>query len=557
MTRQARTQFKGYAQGRLWSVPRIGLDLVFWAAAVAASLRVDAWWGTALAIAFIGAVPMHDLLVHGHEGTHRHLARNRMVNELFTWLVHALVGLSGTAYRAFHLAHHRHAQTARDPELQLLDRIAKGAPGWAYLAIPAVAHVAVNAYPTRQKASWRVQARVGRDLLGAMLLHAALAGLLGAPRYAAYVLAPIFTGLAAVVVLRSLCEHHGTPEGDAWTNTRTMSTGRLLEWIWSNTSYHLEHHLCPHVPFHRLPAVRNTLAREMQAHGSTIDQGFWRVAFALLRHPQHRAIGAAFQPAQPPLVDRRSLAFAMKVRWFSDLLASPAARRHLWQLYYAGEAYEELHPDAVFTSRLEPRLGRLLTRQLADETRHATVFRALLAEEGQVPAALPPTEDVGFFLLTHVLPELRAELGRSEPFPARLTQRYMAFLHALELRSMGDLEALRTAAERRGETALAHRLEDILRDEHFHARYTHRAVHELAAAGDPRAVLREVCRAERRSYREVLVAILQRFEALGARPRDRAGAWRWRAMKALARLGLAVPRLPHFDRFPAGSGGVR
>jgi hypothetical protein len=70
-------------------------------------------------------------------------------------------------------------------------------------------------------------------------------------------------------------------------------------------------------------------------------------------------------------------------------------------------------------------------------------------------------------------------------------------------------------------------------------------------------VLREVCRAERRSYRDVLVAILERFEALGARPRGRAGAWRWRAMKVLARLGLAVPRLPRFDRFPAGSGGVR
>jgi fatty acid desaturase len=554
MTRAQAVRIQGLAAGRLFSVPRIAADLALWGLLVVWAETVGQPWAVALAAVAIGAVPLHDLLVHGHEGTHRHLARTRWLNELFHWFDHALVGISGTAYRAFHLAHHRWAQTARDPEYQLLDRVARGAPGWSYLAIPAVAHVLVNSYPLRAGFGPRVIARVGRDLAGVALLHAVLAAGLGGRRYLAFVIAPIFTGLAAAVVLRSVCEHHGATSGDRWTDTRTMNAGRVLDLLWSNTSYHLEHHLFPQMPFHRLPRVRAELVGELQARGSAIDEGFWGTARRLLRHPLHFSASRPFVPVPPrsrAFVETRSLAFRLKVRWFLDLLAHPEARRHLWSLYYAGEAYIELHPDGVFVDRLEPDLARLLRRHLDDETRHATVFRRLLADEGAAPAALPPQEDVGFYLLRTVVPEIGPELGGSRAFSPELTQRYMAFLHVLELRSLGDLHALIAACRERGEGALAGRFEAIARDERFHASYTHRAVFDLA--GNRRqalGVLDAVRRAERRHYRTVLLAILRRFEALGARPRTFGGAARWRVMRWLAQLGLAVPLLPLFEALP-------
>jgi fatty acid desaturase len=539
------------AAGPYWSVPRIAVDLTVWVLAALGAQRIGATWATVAAVAFIGAVPMHDLLVHGHEGVHRHLARRRGLNELGTWLTHALIGVSGTAYRRFHLAHHRWAQTVRDPEYHLLHRAASGAPGWSYLAIPLLAHAYVNTYPLRARATPRVRWLLARDAVGIVLLHAALAVALGPRAYLTFVVAPTFTSLAAVVVLRSLCEHHATPTGDPWTNTRTMNAGPVLDLLWSNTSYHLEHHLFPYVPFHALPAVRAELEPEMRRRGSAIDEGFWGPALRLLRHRTHFATArpAAVTPA-PAFVDVRSLAFRMKVRWFLDLLARPAARRHLFSLYYAGEAYVELHPDGVFIDRLPAPLGAQLRRQLQDETRHAGVFRRRLAADGDIPAALPPRQDVGFYLLTHVLPEIRAELGGTAPFTPELTRRYMAFLHVLELRSLGDLCALIRAAEIRGETDLAAELREVLRDERFHARYTHRAVMN----GDPqegRAVLERARRAERRHYRTVLLAILRRFEELGARPRALAGSLRWTAMKGLAAAGLAVPLLPLFRALPA------
>lgn len=230
---------------------------------------------------------MHDLLVHGHDGVHGLLSRRRRVNGFFTWMTHAVVGLSGTAYGAFHLDHHRHLGTARDPEEQLLSRVARTIPGGAYLGVPFLAHAFVNTYPFRERRWVAARGRVLRDLSATAALHAGLAAATGLRLYATFVLLPTFTSLSAVVVLRSICEHHAADPRDPWTHTRTMNAGRVLDLLWSNTGYHLEHHLYPYVSCHRLPAVRRLLAAQMERHGSPIDDGLFRTAWSLLRDPSH------------------------------------------------------------------------------------------------------------------------------------------------------------------------------------------------------------------------------------------------------------------------------
>lgn len=250
------------------------------------------------------------------------------------------------------------------------------------------------------------------------------------------------------------------------------------------------------------------------------------------------------------IVDSRSLAFRMKVRWFEDILRHPPARRFLWSLYFAGEAYEELHPDGIFVANLpeESLLRRQLARHLADETRHAAVFRGLLAAEGLAPEKLRPHEDIGWHLLTHVVPEAVERARTGGLFDEATTIRYMAFLHTLELRSIGDLCALVEAARRLGEAGLVAALETILPDEKFHATYTHRAV--LALSPAPRRALDRARRGERRHLRESLLRILARFEEMGTVPRTRSGRFRWWAMKQMMRLGLALPLLPIYDEVP-------
>jgi hypothetical protein len=241
----------------------------------------------------------------------------------------------------------------------------------------------------------------------------------------------------------------------------------------------------------------------------------------------------------------------MKVLLFRDILTCPEARHHLWSIYYTGEAYEEIHPQGVFVAKLPPRLGRLLERHLADETRHAAVFRSFLAHESSIPARLPAEEDVGWHCLTHVVPEIVERAAQPGPFTEREAMRYMAFLHALELRSTSDLFALIEAARSLGNETVARTLESIVGDERYHAAYTHAAVFRLAGTTcEARRTLRRTMCAERRAYAESLRRILAHFRAVGAEPKRLGGRVRWLLMRALVRTGLAFPLLPIYERIP-------
>jgi len=126
-------------------------------------------------------------------------------------------------------------------------------------------------------------------LLVLLLLHAAIAFILGGRRYLLFVIAPMVTGLYVASVLRSITEHHDVSEGSKWTNARSIVTHPLMEFLWSNVNYHLEHHLYPSVPYHALPKLRQALSPEFQAHQSNVANGYGRTALNLLKDPQHFA----------------------------------------------------------------------------------------------------------------------------------------------------------------------------------------------------------------------------------------------------------------------------
>jgi fatty acid desaturase len=63
-----------------------------------------------------------------------------------------------------------------------------------------------------------------------------------------------------------IVEHTGCSQNrNGLTNTRTTLTGFPIRFLMWNMPYHAEHHLCPAVPFHRLPALHRLL-REKLAH---------------------------------------------------------------------------------------------------------------------------------------------------------------------------------------------------------------------------------------------------------------------------------------------------
>jgi fatty acid desaturase len=267
------------------SIPRIFLDLVLWIGMAALAIYFHRWWFTAVGMFVIGFGPFHDLLVQGHEGTHDLISRNRRLNNFFTWFTLALAGISAEAHRRFHLDHHHYAHTSQDPEYQFFDRVVRGVPGWAYFLIPAFAQIAVNTYGLQKKMPAGARRRIVLELAGAVFLHVAMASVLGWRRYLLFVIAPMVTGLYAASVLRSVTEHHDVTEGSEWTNARSIVTHPLIEFLWSNVNYHLEHHLYPGIPWYNLPKVHAILSSDYVAAGSSVYRSYgvflWDVAKAL------------------------------------------------------------------------------------------------------------------------------------------------------------------------------------------------------------------------------------------------------------------------------------
>ena len=198
-----------------------------------------------------------------HDCAHHALFERRRTNEVVgQWLAGAPIDVSLAQYRTYHLAHHRHAGTADDPDL------------------PFVASYPVSRASLRRKLMRDVTGRTGfRDLKRRMArfsfatqwpwlaFHAALLGVLtavGAPwAYALWWVAELFV-YPVVMRLRQIGEHGVVPDrGDSDPRNNTSTT--VVQW-WerllvapNHVNYHVEHHVASGVPPYRLARMHRLL----------------------------------------------------------------------------------------------------------------------------------------------------------------------------------------------------------------------------------------------------------------------------------------------------------
>ena len=75
---------------------------------------------------------------------------------------------------------------------------------------------------------------------------------------------PVLLGQPALR-LYLLAEHGDCPEVvNMFENTRTTFTTTGMRWLAWNMPYHVEHHVWPTVPFHRLPEVHGLMKDELR-----------------------------------------------------------------------------------------------------------------------------------------------------------------------------------------------------------------------------------------------------------------------------------------------------
>ena len=234
---------------------------------------VPGWW--------LALVPQGVLLVFlftlQHECTHRTPFASDRLCDLAGHAIGALILNPFLWFRAFHLAHHRHTNQPGDPELdhpKPATRLAwawhvSGLPLWwgslALLIRLARGREAPSFLGARQLPRAQAEARVILALVALALASLAVSdavlwlwivpALLGQPFLRVYLLA----------------EHGDCPQvADMLQNTRTTLTTRALRALAWNMPFHIEHHTCPTVPFHNLPALHD----RMRAHLGMTAPGY-------------------------------------------------------------------------------------------------------------------------------------------------------------------------------------------------------------------------------------------------------------------------------------------
>jgi len=240
----------------------IAVDWVVVIGSVLLVLEGSAWFAP-LALVLIGnrQRALGNIL---HDAGHRNLSRSAQVNDrMANWLVAPLLLACLARYRALHFAHHLAlGDGQRDPD---------------FIAVTATSDLHWSRRYVRTVCSRRAWiGSVAGDLaertvpmatkLRLLAWWAALlAGLVlvaGSPFAITFV--ALWFGARATVfhlitTFREMCDHVGLQPGGIFSFTRDVTSRGPWRWLIHprNNGYHLTHHLCPAVPYYRLPQAHD------------------------------------------------------------------------------------------------------------------------------------------------------------------------------------------------------------------------------------------------------------------------------------------------------------
>ncbi|THH35106.1 fatty acid desaturase [Aliishimia ponticola] len=256
----------------------------------------------ALAVMVIGSRQL-GLAILMHEAAHNALFKTRWLNEFCgEWLCGRPILAELPAYRHYHLTHHRHTQTDKDPDLVLSEKFPttkaslkrkflrdltgrtgfKQLVGQIALSIRLAGdHDAIDS--ARQDAAQAFKAPQLWKSAPVFLGIIVLMGLLGEWWYGlAFWFLPHLTWFQLVLRIRNIAEHGATEKSqNPLQNVRTTFANPLerlfIAPYWVN--FHLEHHMVMHVPCWRLPRLHMALQQAGLGGRMRVSSGY-RAALA-------------------------------------------------------------------------------------------------------------------------------------------------------------------------------------------------------------------------------------------------------------------------------------
>jgi fatty acid desaturase len=242
------------------------LYLAAWAAGVALVTEVRAPLGLLLLSAFLGS-QLHALTVLQHDCGHRSAFRSTAANLWVGRLLAVFVYMPFTTFTELHRRHHGFlGQADGDPDewfyeggkARLFLRECLFMPRFIVLSLTRLADFGVRRRVVAElAANTAVHSAVVLGLLASGQLRLLVFGYAVPLLWLACVFNPISRGFEHLPLAELPA---GDPaRHDLRHNTITVSS-RWVGLLWANIGFHVEHHMYPRVPFHRLPALHALFA---------------------------------------------------------------------------------------------------------------------------------------------------------------------------------------------------------------------------------------------------------------------------------------------------------
>lgn len=207
-----------------------------------------------------------------HECTHRTPFASDRLSDWVGRVCGLVLILPFEWFRAFHLAHHHFTNLpGEDPELdspkpetaaQWALHVS-GLPYW-WAALQLLLRLCLGREAARYL-SPRALPRMRREARVMVVLYAMGAlSLFASPLLFWLWVVPMLLG-QPFLRLYLLAEHGDCPfAANMFENTRTTFTNRAVRFLAWNMPYHVEHHVFPSVPFHRLPELHDAMRDELK-----------------------------------------------------------------------------------------------------------------------------------------------------------------------------------------------------------------------------------------------------------------------------------------------------
>ena len=283
----------------VWTRAKILVLLAIWAGCAAIAINVDLLVVQVPCWIVIGFV-LHGLGVFMHEGAHNALFRNGWLDRPVGFLCGLPVFFPCSSYRATHLLHHQHENTAKDP-----DNLEANFPnpilrtllyyGWFFGGMVVYIVLVTVTGPFRARGLKEKLACVVEPLLIAGFYYGlfTLAGRYGFGDILAKGWAWALPFAVLIANVRGLAEHtqlwHKDPP-DPLHSTRSLISNRFVAFFFNNQNHHLEHHLFAGVPWNNLRKVHELLRPIYDKHEASVTRGYVQWIAGALRYGPNRTI---------------------------------------------------------------------------------------------------------------------------------------------------------------------------------------------------------------------------------------------------------------------------